>query len=401
MYRHLSDVLGVECFCNKEVPPTGPLLGMTEGNVDLQNKIRQVWQERVEAQCQRDSVGVSPGYLEGKEWTDNELKVLAQEDFETVDEVDEVIDDDDIVEDVGDSTGVPNDPTRLVRPENDPDRKYHFEACGLTHLVHAWVASGHQNSPKAKLVPSAQMLGAGTAYRSAAVKSHLYNTRILHAYAAMCLRRTIPSEYDKAKPIYDAGKWISEDSPDGIALGRAILWKLQVAIHRDTQDGLGNFCIAFNFGRWVPDGMFGGGMAFPDLGLMFEYPPGSILIFRSADLFHGVMPWQPAHCRGDSITPGRVSWVLFTSQAARRILDGKPPGWLVKTNQGDNKYQVQQLELQAAADLEAKKVKEAKDADQLAKAAKRKLARQAKGKAKEDAKKAKTSASTSTLNDVE
>lgn len=120
-------------------------------------------------------------------------------------------------------------------------------------------------------MPSAQMLGAGTAYRSAAVKSHLYNTRILHAYAAMCLRRTIPSEYDKAKPIYDAGKWISEDSPDGIALGQAILWKLQVAIHRDTQDGLGNFCIAFNFGRWVPDGMFGGGMAFPDLGLMFEY----------------------------------------------------------------------------------------------------------------------------------
>lgn len=46
-------------------------------------------------------------------------------------------------------------------------------------------------------------------------------------------------------------------------------------------------------------------------------------------------------------------------------------------------------------------MKEAKDADQLAKAAKRKLARQAKGKAKEDAKKAKTSASTSTLNDVE
>lgn len=38
---------------------------------------------------------------------------MAQEDFETVDEVDEVIDDDDIVEDVGDSTGVPNDPTRL------------------------------------------------------------------------------------------------------------------------------------------------------------------------------------------------------------------------------------------------------------------------------------------------
>ncbi|KZS90762.1 hypothetical protein SISNIDRAFT_551356 [Sistotremastrum niveocremeum HHB9708] len=110
MYRELSDVLGVECLCNKDIPPPSPLLGMTEGNPALQNKIRQAWQERVKARCQRDSVGVSPGYLDGKEWTESELEVLGQEDFEPVDEVDE---DDDVVEDVGDSTGDPNDPTRL------------------------------------------------------------------------------------------------------------------------------------------------------------------------------------------------------------------------------------------------------------------------------------------------
>lgn len=111
------------------------------------------------------------------------------------------------------------------------------------------------------------------------------------------------------------------------------------------------------------------------------------------------MPWQPDQCRGDSITPGRISWVMFTSQAARRILAGKPPGWLVTTNQGQDAYQVQQLELKVAADREAAKVAEAKEAEQLAKAAKRKLARQARG---EDAKakKAKASTSSSTLDEI-
>ncbi|KZT31612.1 hypothetical protein SISSUDRAFT_1038321 [Sistotremastrum suecicum HHB10207 ss-3] len=425
MYQKNPDVVGTECICH-----TLPRDWRGKDKDDDDSRMRRAWQERIQGNCERQSINIAPGYLDGREWTEEEEKILAQ-DYDDVpdllpldddDDNEDEDEDEDEVEEVIAGEETPTPSTSFAQPSPvfkaqfinqdaasfDPKPEYHFEACGLTHLVHAWVASGHQHSllspiqPTAKLVPSAQMLGAGTARRACAVKSYLLNTRVIHEYLAMCLRRTVPSEWEVAKPVYDAGQWIAEDTPNGFALGRAILWKLQVAIHRDTQDGLGNFCVAFNCGRWVQDGQYGGGMAFPDLGLIFDYPPGSILIFRSADLFHGVMPWQPALCDGQSISPGRISWVMFNSQAARRILAGKPRDWLVTTNQGQNKYQVRQLALRQAAEQKAARETAAKNEQQAAKAAERRLKRHARGKEKEDSqKRAKASSSTSYLDDVE
>ena len=49
----------------------------------------------------------------------------------------------------------------------------------------------------------------------------------------------------------------------GPMLGRALLWKLQVGVHRDVKDYL---CIIFNSGKYT-----GGAALFPDLGMKFKY----------------------------------------------------------------------------------------------------------------------------------
>src|ERR1700761_619926 len=46
---------------------------------------------------------------------------------------------------------------------------------------------------------------------------------------------------------------------------------------------------------------------------MHSYDPGHLLLFRSADLWHQVMPWKPAvMTREMSVTPGCISLVFFT-----------------------------------------------------------------------------------------
>ena len=75
---------------------------------------------------------------------------------------------------------------------------------------------------------------------------------------------------------YEAGyRWMGStidpsDEPDvlgdrirgGPFLGRAVLWKLQVGIHRDAKDYL---CVILNSGEYD-----GGAALFPDLGLKLE-----------------------------------------------------------------------------------------------------------------------------------
>ncbi|KZT31140.1 hypothetical protein SISSUDRAFT_1068047 [Sistotremastrum suecicum HHB10207 ss-3] len=292
--------------------------------------------------CERETVGVTPGYKEDNDWTEEELQELNKEN-------------------VSEGAG-----ERTEYVKFDPNRRYHFEQAGVTHLVHGWVPCGHQHSEKAQLLPSAQMLGAKTAYRAAAVKAFIKNTSILHKILGMYLKLVFPEEWEKVKHVYDAGRWVQEDTPDGFALGRAVVWKLQIAIHRDPQDGKGSICVVFNCGKYKPDGEFGGGMAFPDLGIIFEYPPGSILMFRSADLYHGVMPSLPMECTGGGISTGRVSWVMFTTEAARRRLADKPPGWLYSTNGGKNEYQSKQMEIRKLTEEKAAEEKAKNEAEKKA-----------------------------------
>lgn len=114
------------------------------------------------------------------------------------------------------------------------------------------------------------MLGAGTAKRAAAVRMFIKNTSILHEVLGMMLKESLPEEWEVMHPVYKAGRWVREDTDNGFALGRAVIWKLQVDIHRDPQDGLGNICVVFNCGRYDKITKYDAGMAFPDLGLIFE-----------------------------------------------------------------------------------------------------------------------------------
>lgn len=58
-------------------------------------------------------------------------------------------------------------------------------------------------------------------------------------------------------------------------------------------------------------------------------------MFRSADLYHCVLPWQPSPHDGiSSLTPGRFSWVFFSQNYAIEMLSAKKPGWANRTTFG-------------------------------------------------------------------
>jgi hypothetical protein len=70
-----------------------------------------------------------------------------------------------------------------------------------------------------------------------------------------------PLEYETYRKAFEAGVWYQEDP--GPWLGRAIVYKLQVNIHQDGNDG-GPTAI-FNVGQYV-----GGKLYLPDLRVKLE-----------------------------------------------------------------------------------------------------------------------------------
>lgn len=59
-------------------------------------------------------------------------------------------------------------------------------------------------------------------------------------------------------------------------------------------------------------------------------------MFRSADLYHAIIPWEPTPQLPNhgSLTPGRYSYVFFNQGRALETLTGKPRGWGRKTAYG-------------------------------------------------------------------
>ena len=128
------------------------------------------------------------------------------------------------------------------------DGEEHAERCGVHHLVHAWCPQGHDKGVSVYIIVltagltvvqplavSADMRGGTVGNNAGAVRQYLIASRIVAKIFAAMFEVVYPEEYKKYKAAFDAGVWYTEDP--GPWIGRAVVYKLQVHIHHDMQDG--------------------------------------------------------------------------------------------------------------------------------------------------------------------
>lgn len=82
------------------------------------------------------------------------------------------------------------------------------------------------------MIPSADMFK--TAQGAAAVRTYYRVTQRVAAQLAAMFKAAFPEYYQQYTDAFKAGIWYEEDK--GPFLGRAIVWKLQVALHQDGLD---------------------------------------------------------------------------------------------------------------------------------------------------------------------
>jgi hypothetical protein len=97
--------------------------------------------------------------------------------------------------------------------------------------------------------------------KSLAVKYYFQATKNLAVLLDAYFAASFPEEHKRYVEAFKAGVW--EDEDPGPWLGRAIVYKLQVNVHQDRQDG-GPTAI-FPVGQYK-----GGSLYFPDLDLKFR-----------------------------------------------------------------------------------------------------------------------------------
>ncbi|KIY62270.1 hypothetical protein CYLTODRAFT_361730, partial [Cylindrobasidium torrendii FP15055 ss-10] len=176
--------------------------------------------------------------------------------------------------------------------------------------------------------------------RSGAMRTYYAATQKVAAYLKELFRVAYPAEHARYEAAFQAGQWFAEDP--GPWVGRALVFKLQVSVHRDGKDDgpAAIFCA----------GTFSGGEAiFPDLGVKLRqvlidardpgltlnrYGTGDVIIFMAGALYHKVARWVPVGNRENGMAPGRVGHVFFFPRDSFRILQDKPPDWCKKTNGG-------------------------------------------------------------------
>lgn len=84
---------------------------------------------------------------------------------------------------------------------------------------------------------------------------------------------SFPDAYEQYKTVSEAGKYLDADA--SVWLGRAILHKLQVELHRDGLDPPAMPAASFPTGKYS-----GGEMYLPDLGIKLAY------VFFPLDLYN-------------------------------------------------------------------------------------------------------------------
>ncbi|KAJ7074605.1 hypothetical protein C8F01DRAFT_934676, partial [Mycena amicta] len=154
-------------------------------------------------------------------------------------------------------------------------------------------------------------------------------TRDYAQLAGACTQVFYPKWYDIYQKAFAAGQYELRDP--GPFLGRALVWKLQVTLHRDGLD-IGPTLIASN-GYYE-----GGSLLGPDVESKFSYQRGEIVLGYFGSLYHSLEKWYPTPLPQDlgehRVTSGRMSHVFFSPAKSLAVLESKPPNWNVSTSGG-------------------------------------------------------------------
>ncbi|KAJ3535925.1 hypothetical protein NMY22_g6266 [Coprinellus aureogranulatus] len=228
-------------------------------------------------------------------------------------------DEDDVVD--GDSNGrvtadaVGEGHVREGVARGDVDAKdIAYERCGVHHFVHGWTMKGHPDGP---LYPSRDMGRSSLGYLATCNYYLASRPTILEVNDRFKL--AFPKFFAQYKQAFEAG--VVNLFDDGPFLGRALVWKMQVRVHRDGLDQ-GPAAI-------FPCGYYTGGYLYiPDLKLKLAYRPRDLAIFLAGHLYHALDEWKPSAAPAKKgVTPGRASTVLFFPANSYERLKDKPKFW--------------------------------------------------------------------------
>ncbi|KAL0579851.1 hypothetical protein V5O48_002160 [Marasmius crinis-equi] len=196
-----------------------------------------------------------------------------------------------------------------------------LEPAGVHHCVEGWKMQGHSNG---SLYLSKSLSGSG---KSQGPTRHFYAAnQTLDNCIAAAMEVFFPDNYIVARKVREAGRIIPGEG--GVYLGRAVVFKLQLLLHRDQND----FGVSTSF----PSGYYCGGyLIIPQLKAKFRYAHGDMAMFKASLLLHKITEWK-AHSmsKDDAITPGRVGTVLFNPAASVEYLEGKEWGFASDTVYG-------------------------------------------------------------------
>ncbi|SJL17872.1 uncharacterized protein ARMOST_21437 [Armillaria ostoyae] len=227
----------------------------------------------------------------------------------------------------------------IFQEDKNGNRVRRFELCGVRHPVQAWI---QQAKPQQGLYVGSDLTQSGETLVGYA--SYLKDTKHVSVIFATYFKILYPREYKLLKKVFDAGQWLMDEGTP--FLGRAIVYKLPLKLHKDTKD----FSITGTF----PSGSYeGGGIIYPQLDAIFRYAPGDICFSIAVTLYHKLAAWTPTIMNlHDPTTPGRVGTVFFCPAETVKQLEGKKPGEGVLTHYGRNSYKDGSLPRKRAVDGE-------------------------------------------------
>jgi drug/metabolite transporter superfamily protein YnfA len=108
-----------------------------------------------------------------------------------------------------------------------------------------------------------------TATQAFAVDWYINATAMQQQMLSAYVKEAHPDLYEQYIKTFQAGKWVGmkvENAEGCIFLSEAIVWKLQVEVHRDVLDT--GICVCMATGSFI-----GGRVIFPDLDLVLNYVP--------------------------------------------------------------------------------------------------------------------------------
>ncbi|KAJ6485082.1 hypothetical protein C8R47DRAFT_1072886 [Mycena vitilis] len=184
-----------------------------------------------------------------------------------------------------------------------------LERNGVLHFTSSWCQQG--TSVGDKLDPSTDINAGGAKTR--ATRYYFLLTQEAAAFVEGMFKALFPEYHAMFAADFKRGVWLTEDK--GPFLGRAVVSKLQVGIHRDSLDD-------------GPAATFPSGW----------YRAGDLCICMAHALYHSVSHWKPVapplHLQKQAITPGRISTVFFSPAKSRQTLAGKEDNYMVARGGG-------------------------------------------------------------------